>query len=117
MNPVTIYHNPRCSTSRKALDLLRERGIEPTVIEYLKHPPGVAELKAIAKATGQPLRTLLRTKQAEYLEQGLDDASLTDDQLAAAMHATPVLIERPIVLTPRGARLGRPIEQILDVLA
>ena len=116
MSAVTIYHNPRCSTSRKALDLLRERGIEPAIVEYLKHPPSTAELKAIAKATGQPLRALLRTKQPEYLEQGLDNPSLTDDQLAAAMHATPVLIERPIVVTPKGARLGRPVEQILDVL-
>lgn len=116
MNPVTIYHNPKCSTSRKALDLLRERGIEPTVIEYLKQPPSAAELKAIAKATGQPLRALLRTKQPEYLEQGLDDPSLGDAQLAAAMHATPALIERPIVVTARGARLGRPVEAILEVL-
>ena len=116
MSAVTIYHNPKCSTSRKALDLLRERGIAPTIVEYLKHPPSAAELKAIARATGQPLRALLRTKQAEYLEQGLDDAGVSDDQLAAAMHATPVLIERPIVVTAKGARLGRPVEQILDVL-
>ncbi|MBN9406965.1 MAG: arsenate reductase (glutaredoxin) [Burkholderiales bacterium] len=116
MSTVTIYHNPRCSTSRKALDLLRERGIEPVIVEYLKHPPSAAELKRIAKASGQPLRALLRTKQPEYLEQGLDDASLTDDQLAAAMHATPVLIERPIVVTAKGARLRRPIERILEVL-
>ena len=116
MSAVTIYHNPKCSTSRKALDLLRERGIAPTTVESLKHPPSAAELKAIARATSQPLRALLRTKQPEYLEQGLDNPSLTDDQLAAAMHATPVLIERPIVVTPKGARLGRPVEQILDVL-
>ncbi|MBS0402108.1 MAG: arsenate reductase (glutaredoxin) [Proteobacteria bacterium] len=116
MSTVTIYHNPRCSTSRKALDLLRARGIEPVIVEYLKHPPSAAELKTIARASDQPLRALLRTKQPEYLEQGLDDASLTDDQLAAAMHATPVLIERPIVVTAKGARLGRPIERILEVL-
>lgn len=116
MSTVTIYHNPKCSTSRKALDLLRERGIEPTVIEYLKSPPSVAELKSIARASGQPLRALLRTKQAEYLEQGLDDPKLGDDELARAMHATPVLIERPIVVTAKGARLGRPLERILDVL-
>ena len=116
MATVTIYHNPHCSTSRKALDLLRERGIAPTIVEYLKHPPSAAELKAIARATGQPLRTLLRTKQPEYLEQGLDNPSLTDDQLAAAMHATPVLIERPIVVTPKGARLGRPVEGVLEIL-
>lgn len=113
---VTLFHNPKCSTSRKALDLLRERGIAPTIVEYLKHPPSAAELKAIARATGQPLRALLRTKQPEYLEQGLDDSKLTDAQLAAAMHATPVLIERPIVVTPQGARLGRPVESILEVL-
>ncbi|CAM5785018.1 arsenate reductase (glutaredoxin) [Ottowia pentelensis] len=116
MSTVTIYHNPRCSTSRKALDLLRERGIGPVIVEYLKHPPSAADLKRIARATSQPLHALLRTKQPEYLEQGLDDASLTDDQLAAAMHATPVLIERPIVVTAKGARLGRPIERILEVL-
>jgi len=116
MNPVTIYHNPKCSTSRKALELLRERGIEPTVIEYLKTPPSAAELQAIARATGEPLRALLRTKQPEYLEQGLDDPQLTDTQIAAALHATPVLIERPIVVAGARARLGRPVEKILEVL-
>ena len=116
MTHATLYHNPRCSTSRHALELLRERGVEPTIVEYLKNPPSRDELRRIAQATGEPLRALLRTKQPEYLEQGLDNPSLTDDQLAAAMHATPVLIERPIVVTPKGARLGRPVEQILDVL-
>ena len=116
MSAVTIYHNPRCSTSRKGLELLRERGIEPVVVEYLKHPPSAAELQHIAKAPASPCAPCLRTKQPEYLEQGLDDASLTDEQLAAAMHATPVLIERPIVVTAQGARLGRPIERILEVL-
>lgn len=116
MSTVTLYHNPHCSTSRKALALLRERGIEPTVIEYLKHPPSRDELQRIARATGQPLRELLRTKQPEFLEQHLDNPALTDDQLAAAMHATPVLIERPIVVTAKGARLGRPVERVLDVL-
>ena len=116
MSAVTLYHNPRCSTSRNALALLRERGIEPAIVQYLKTPPSAVELKAIARATGAPLRALLRTKQPEYLEQGLDDPKLTDDQLAAAMHATPVLIERPIVVTPRGARLGRPIQRVLEVL-
>ena len=113
---ITIYHNPRCSTSRKALDLLRERGLEPTVIEYLKTPPSRAELKRIAAATGEPLRHLLRTKQPEYLEQHLNDAKLTDDQPITAMLATPVLINRPIVVTEKGARLGRPLEKILEVL-
>ena len=113
---VTIYHNPRCSTSRNALALLQERGIEPRVIEYLKTPPGRAELKAIAKATGEPLRALVRAKQAEYAELGLDDPALTDDQLIDAMLAHAVLINRPIVVTPRGARLGRPLERVLEVL-
>jgi len=116
MSTVTIYHNPKCSTSRKALELLRERGIEPTVIDYLKTPPSAADIQAIARATGEPLRALLRTKQPEYLAQGLDKPQLTDAQLAAALHATPALIERPIVVTAKGARLGRPLERILDVL-
>lgn len=116
MSTVTIYHNPRCSTSRNALALLREKGIEPTVIEYLKTPPSRDELKRIAAATGEPLRALLRTKQAEYTAQGLDDPALTDDQLIDAMLATPVLINRPIVVTPKGARLGRPLERILEVV-
>ena len=116
MSTVTIYHNPKCSTSRNALALLREKGIEPTVIEYLKTPPSRDELKRIAAATGEPLRALLRTKQAEYTEQGLDNPALTDDQLIDAMLATPELINRPIVVTPKGARLGRPLERILEVL-
>ena len=116
MSPVTLYHNPNCSTSRNALALLRERGIEPVVVEYLKTPPSRDELKAIAAATGEPLRALLRTRQAEYAEQGLDNPTLTDDQLLDAMLATPVLINRPIVVTPQGARLGRPLERVLEVL-
>ena len=116
MSGVTLYHNPKCSTSRKALELLRERGVAPTIVEYLKTPPSAAQLKAIARASGQPLRALLRTKQPEYLEQRLDDPDLSDAQLAAALHATPVLIERPIVVTAKGARLGRPVENILEVL-
>ena len=116
MSAVTIYHNPRCSTSRNALALLRERGIEPQVVEYLKTPPSRDELQRIAAATGEPLRALLRTKQPEVAEQGLDNPALTDDQLIDAMLATPVLINRPIVVTPKGARLGRPLERILEVL-
>ena len=116
MTHVTLYHNPRCSTSRHALDLLRERGVEPTIVEYLKNPPSRDELRRIAQATGEPLRALLRTKQPEYLEQGLDNPALTDEQLLDAMLATPVLINRPIVVTPKGARLGRPVERILEVL-
>ena len=116
MSNVTIYHNPKCSTSRNALALLREHGIEPTVIEYLKQPPSRAELQRIAAATGEPLRALLRTKQAEYLAQGLDNPALTDAQLLDAMLATPVLINRPIVVTDKGALLARPIERALELL-
>ena len=116
MSAVTIYHNPRCSTSRNALALLRERGIEPQVVEYLKTPPSRDELQRIAAATSEPLRALLRTKQPEYLEQGLDDPQLSDDQLLDAMLATPVLINRPIVVSAKGARLGRPLERVLEVL-
>ena len=116
MSTVTIYHNPKCSTSRNALALLRERGIEPVVVEYLKTPPSRDELRAIAQATGEPLRALLRTKQAECAEQGLDDPSVSDEQLLDAMVATPALINRPIVVTPKGARLGRPLERVLEVL-
>ena len=116
MSDVTIYHNPKCSTSRNALALLREHGIEPTVIEYLRTPPSRDELKRIAAATGEPLRALLRSKQPEYLEQGLDNAALSDEQLLDAMLATPVLINRPIVVGPKGARLGRPIERVLETV-
>ena len=116
MSPVTIYHNPRCGTSRNVLARIRASGEEPQVIEYLKAPPSSAELKALAAATGEPLRALIRTKQAEYLGQGLDNPQLTDDQLAAAMVATPVLINRPIVVTPLGTRLCRPSEAVLDIL-
>ena len=116
MSPVTIYHNPRCGTSRNVLAMIRASGEEPQVIEYLKAPPSSAELKALAAATGEPLRALIRTKQAEYLGQGLDNPQLTDDQLAAAMVATPVLINRPIVVTPLGTRLCRPSEVVLDLL-
>ena len=116
MSTITIYHNPKCSTSRNVLAMIRESGEEPHIVEYLKNPPSRDELKAIAKATGEPLRALVRTKQPEYLEQGLDNPALTDEQLLDAMLATPVLINRPIVVTPKGARLGRPVERILEVL-
>lgn len=116
MSTVTIYHNPKCSTSRNALEMIRASGEEPRIVEYLKSPPSRDELKAIAKATGEPLRALVRTKQPEYLEQGLDNPALTDDQLIDAMLATPVLINRPIVVSPLGARLGRPVEKVLEIL-
>ena len=116
MSDITIYHNPKCSTSRKALEMIRATGAEPRIVEYLKTPPTAAELKALARATGEPLRALVRTKQPEYLAQGLDNPRLSDDELAAALQATPVLIERPIVVTARGARLGRPLERVQEIL-
>ena len=116
MSPITIYHNPKCGTSRNVLAMIRASGEEPQVVEYLKTPPDRAQLKALAAATGEPLRALLRTKQPEYLARGLDNTRLTDDQLADAMAATPVLINRPIVVTPLGTRLCRPSEAVLGIL-
>ena len=116
MSDITIYHNPKCGTSRNVLAMILASGAEPQVVEYLKTPPSADELKALAHATGEPLRALIRTKQAEYLAQGLDNPQLTDDQLAAALVTTPVLINRPIVVTPRGTRLCRPSEAVLDIL-
>ena len=116
MSDITIFHNPQCGTSRSVLALIRASGAEPRIVEYLKTPPSAAELRALARATGEPLRALLHTKQPEVLAQGLDDLALTDGQLAAAMAATPVLIERPIVVAPRGTRLCRPADRVRDLL-
>lgn len=112
----TIFHNPNCSTSRKALALLRERGIEPTVVEYLKTPPSRDRLVELLREMNIPPRALLRRKEALYGELGLDDPNRTDDELIDAMLAHPVLIERPIVVTPKGVRLGRPVESVLEIL-
>jgi len=113
---VAIYHNPRCSKSRQALELLRQRGIEPEIVEYLKTPPDKAELKRILKLLGLAPRALMRKGEAVYKEKHLDDPKLTDEQLIAAMVANPVLIERPIVLAKGKAALGRPPEKVLDIL-
>lgn len=114
--PVTIYHNPRCSKSRETLKLLRDRGVEPEVIEYLKDPPSKSKLKDILKLLAMEPRDLMRRKEAAYKEAGLDDPSLKKDDLVAAMVETPVLIERPIVLANGKAALGRPPEQVLEIL-
>ena len=116
MSKVTIYHNPRCGTSRNTLALIRNAGIEPEIIEYLKTPPSRETLKAIAHATGAPLRDLIRSKEPQYQELGLEDNSTSDEQLLDAMLAHPVLINRPIVITTMGTRLCRPSEQVLDIL-
>jgi len=111
-----IYHNPRCSKSRQTLQLLRDKGIVPEVIEYLKTPPDKPELKEILKLLGMKPRDLMRTREAVYREAGLDDPGLSDDQLINAMIEHPVLIERPIVLTAGKAALGRPPEKVLEIL-
>ncbi|HWV37363.1 MAG TPA: arsenate reductase (glutaredoxin) [Vulgatibacter sp.] len=112
----TIYHNPRCSTSRRTLELLRERGEEPEVIEYLANPPSRNELQRLLREMGIPPRVLLRKKEARYAELGLDDPSISDDAIVDAMVENPILIERPIVETSKGVRLCRPVEKVLEIL-
>ena len=114
---VTIYHNPKCGTSRNTLALLRHAGIQPEVIEYLKQPPSKAELAEFARATGLGVRGLLREKGTPYAELGLDDPKWTDDELMDFMQQHPILINRPIVVTPLGTRLCRPSEAVLEILA
>jgi arsenate reductase (glutaredoxin) len=114
--PVTIYHNPACGTSRNTLAMIRQSGEEPEIIEYLKTPPTKKKLKELLKAMGIGPRELLRRKGTPYDELGLDDASLTDEQLIDAMVEHPILINRPIVVTPRGTRLCRPAEVVLEIL-
>jgi arsenate reductase len=109
-----IYHNPRCSTSRKTLDLLRDNGIEPTVVEYLKTPPTRDELAKMISAAGIDVRTAVRKKESLYGELGLADAS--DDELLDAMVQHPILIERPFVVTEKGTRLARPIDSVREIL-
>ncbi len=113
---VEIYHNPRCSKSRQTLQLLQENGIEPDITEYLKTPPGRAELIDILQMLGMEPRELMRRKEQEYKEAGLDNPDLTRDQLIQAMIDHPRLIERPIVISNGKAALGRPPEQVLDIL-
>ena len=113
---ITIYHNPACGTSRNTLALIRAAGIEPTIIEYLKTPPSRDTVRALAAATGEPLRALLREKGTPFAELGLADPSLTDDQLLDAIEAHPILLNRPIVVSPKGTRLCRPSEAVLDLL-
>jgi len=114
--PVRIYHNPRCSKSRATLELLRERGIEPEITHYLEDPPSMQELSSILDMLGCGPRELMRSGEPEYAEQGLDDPSLSRNDLIAAMVATPKLIERPIVLANGKAAVGRPPESVLEIL-
>lgn len=113
---VTIYHNPACGTSRNVLGLIRNSGVEPRIIEYLKTPPSREELVDLIRRMGIPVRDLLRRKGTPYDELGLDDPALTDEQLIDAMMAHPILINRPIVVTPLGVKLCRPSEAVLDIL-
>ncbi len=114
---VTIYHNPDCGTSRNVLALIRNSGEEPTVIAYLKTPPTRAELVCLLDRMGVPPRDLLRQKGTPFEELGLADPALTDAQLIDAMMAHPILINRPIVVTPLGVKLCRPSETVLDILS
>ncbi len=116
MIDVIIYHNPECGTSRNVLGLIRNAGIEPHVIEYLKCPPSRALLQSLIARMGISVRDLIRVTGTPYHELGLDDPSMTDDRLLDAMMAHPILINRPIVVTPLGVKLCRPSETVLDLL-
>ena len=113
---ITIYHNPDCGTSRNTLAMIRQSGEEPVVIEYLKHPPSREKLMALIAAMGITPRELLRERGTPYAELGLGDPTLSDQRLIDAMLADPILINRPIVETPKGTRLCRPSEVVLDIL-
>jgi arsenate reductase len=113
---VTIYHNPSCRKSRETLALLEERGIEPRVVEYLKTPPSLLELKTLVSQLKLTPRQLLRTKEPEYKKAGLDNPALGDEAILKAMVKYPKLIERPIVVNNRKAALGRPPENVLRIL-
>jgi arsenate reductase len=112
-NPV-IYHNPRCSTSRNTLELLRDSGVEPTIVEYLKTPPSRAELATMIREAGIDVRDAVRTREALYTELNLTDAS--DDALLDAMAEHPILIQRPFVVTSKGTRLARPLDAVHEIL-
>lgn len=116
MSDITIYHNPRCGTSRNTLAMIRNSGQEPEVIEYLKTPPGRDLLLALIAAAGMGVRGIMRAKEALFTELGLADPAKTDEELVDAMMAHPILINRPIVVTPLGTRLCRPSEVVLDIL-
>ncbi len=116
MSTVTIYHNPRCSKSRQTLALIQEKGVEPTVIEYLNAPPTPEEMDSILDLLGMEPRELMRRKEATYKETGADDPNLDRDSLVAILTTNPILIERPIVLANGKAALGRPPENVLEIL-
>ena len=113
---VVIYHNPACGTSRNTLALLRHVGVEPRVVEYLKTPPSLGELKALGDRVDGGVRALLRQKGTPYAELGLDDPALTDVELLNALHANPILLNRPVVTSSVGTKVCRPSEAVLDLL-
>ena len=113
---VTIWHNPKCATSRKVLDAIRRKGIEPAVVDYVKTPPSAAEIKTALKDMGMKPRELLRKRGTPYDALGLDNPKHTDAQLIAAMTKHPILIERPVVRSPKGTRLCRPPERVKEIL-
>ncbi len=113
---VTIWHNPKCGTSRKVLGIIQARGVEPKIVDYVNAPPSVAAIKAALKAMAMKPRDLLRRRGTPYDELGLGDPTLSDTALIEAMHAHPILIERPVVQSPKGARLCRPPERVEDLL-
>jgi len=113
---VTIWHNPKCGTSRKVLEMIRAKGIEPTIVDYVKTPPSVADIKAVLEEMGVKPRDLLRRRGTPHDELGLDDAKLGDAALVAAMHEHPILIERPVVRAPKGTLLCRPPERLKDIV-
>jgi len=113
---VIIYHNPRCGTSRNTLGLIRNAAIEPHIVEYLKTPPAQALIRQLATRAGVPLRALLRDREPVFRELGLNDSNLAEDTLLYALEAHPILLNRPIVVTPKGVRLCRPSELVIDLL-
>jgi arsenate reductase len=116
MTAATIFHNPGCGTSRNTLALIRHAGIEPTIVEYLQHPPSKAELRRLLNDMGLPARALLREKGTPYAELGLGDAKWSDEELLDFIVQYPILMNRPVVATPLGTRLCRPSEAVLELL-
>lgn len=116
MSNITIYHNPKCGTSRNVLAMIRNSGVEPTVVEYLKTPPSTAELQALLQRMGVGVRDVLRQKGTPYDELDLGNPKWSDDELLDFIGQHPILLNRPIVVTPLGARLCRPSEAVLDIL-
>lgn len=113
---VVIWHNPKCSTSRKVLELIRAKGVEPRIIDYVKSPPSAAEIRTVLKEMGLRPRELLRRRGTPFDALGLDDPKRSDAELIAAMAEHPILIERPVVRSPKGTRLCRPVERVQEIL-